>query len=120
VRCRPARRSIERITTNVDIAQTILDAVGVAHHPRMQGESCWPDLVGRRDERPVEGAYYRYWEHDDIIHKAPAHYGYRTDRYKLVYYYNDGFGLPFTSFFTYPPEWELYDLGHDPTEVNNV
>jgi hypothetical protein len=65
--------------------------------------------------------YYRYWENDDIIHKAPAHYGYRTKRYKLIYYYNEGFGLPFTLFFLkFPPEWELYDLEQDPDEVNNV
>ena len=37
-----------------------------------------------------------------MIHKAPAHYGYRTARYKLIYYYNDGFGLPFTSFCALP------------------
>ena len=60
------------------------------------------------------------WENDDFIHRAPAHYGYRTDRYKLIYYYNDGFRLPFTSPFRYPPEWELYDLDVDPDEVRNV
>lgn len=106
--------------TNVDIALTILDAAGVGPHQRMQGRSFWPDLTGAQTAPPVEGVYYRYWENDDIIHKAPAHYGYRTDRYKLVYYYNDGFGLPFTSIFTYPPEWELYDLVTDPNEVSNV
>ena len=115
-----AGRAYDGIVTNVDMAQTILDAAGVDHHPRMQGESCWPDLVGERDTRPVEGMYYRYWEHDDLIHKAPAHYGYRTDRYKLIYFYNDGFVLPFTGFFTYPPEWELYDLEADPAELRNV
>jgi arylsulfatase A-like enzyme len=113
-------RTFDGIVTNVDMAQTILDAAGVGHDDRMQGRSFWPDLVGDRSEPPVDGFYYRYWEHDDVIHKAPAHYGYRTDRYKLIYYYNDGFGLPFTGFWTYPPEWELYDLLADPSEVNNV
>ncbi len=108
------------IVTNVDMAPTILDAAGVPPHPRMQGRSFWPDLIDRQDLPPVEGFYYRYWENDDLIHKAPAHYGYRTDRYKLIYYYNDGFGLPFTGFFRHPPEWELYDLLVDPLEVNNV
>ncbi|MEZ5227902.1 MAG: DUF4976 domain-containing protein [Acidimicrobiales bacterium] len=114
----PAGRVHDGIVTNVDMAQTILDAAGVEPHERMQGRSFWPDLVGGEQD-PVEGFYYRYWENDDIIHKAPAHYGYRTDRYKLIYFYNDGFGLPFTSFFSYAPEWELYDLDADPTEVNN-
>jgi arylsulfatase A-like enzyme len=121
----PARaeggKTFDGIVTNVDIAQTILDAAGVENGPDMQGRSFWPDLTASRDgERPVDGFYYRYWENDDVIHKAPAHYGYRTATHKLIYYYGDGLGLPFTSFFTYPPEWELYDLVADPAEVNNV
>ncbi len=115
-----AGKTFDGIVTNVDMAQTILDAAGVGHDDRMQGRSFWPDLLEYRSEPPVDGFYYRFWEHDDVIHKAPAHYGYRTERYKLIYYYNDGFGLPFTGFWTYPPEWELYDLDADPTEVNNV
>ncbi|MDH3295150.1 MAG: sulfatase [Acidimicrobiia bacterium] len=117
-----AGRVFDGIVTNVDMAQTILDASGVGHSDRMQGRSFWPDMVGGRpaDEPPSEGFYYRYWENDDIIHKAPAHYGYRTGRYKLIYYYNDGFGLPFTGSFSYPPEWELYDLKTDPNELDNV
>lgn len=108
------------MVTNVDMAQTILDAAGVAPAEQMQGRSFWPDLVGKETEAPVEGVYYRYWENDDVIHKAPAHYGFRTARYKLVYYYNDGFWLPFTGFYRYPPEWELYDLEVDPDELRNV
>ncbi len=115
-----SRRSFDGIVTNVDIAQTILDAAQVEHHPRMQGRSFWADIIGAPVDPPVEGLYYRYWENDDVIHKAPAHYGYRTGRYKLIYFYNDGFGLPFTGLFTYPPEWELYDLHADPNEMNNV
>ncbi len=110
------------IVTNVDLAQTILDAAGVGTDRAHAG----PQLLagparGNQSAPPADGVYYRYWENDDVIaHKAPAHYGYRTDRYKLIYYYNDGFGLPFTGFGTYPPEWELYDLATDPTEVSNV
>ncbi|MDW3217521.1 MAG: sulfatase [Acidimicrobiales bacterium] len=115
-----AGKSFDGIVSNVDMAQTILDAAGVEPGERMQGRSFWPDLVGEQDGDPVEGVYYRYWENDDFIHNAPAHYGYRTTRYKLVYYYNDGYFLPFTGFFRYPPEWELYDLEADPDEVNNV
>jgi arylsulfatase A-like enzyme len=108
------------IVTNVDLAQAILDAAGVAHHPRMQGRSFWGDLVGRPVGAPAAGMYYRYWEHDDRFHKAPAHYGWRTDRYKLIYFYNDGLDLPGTGPFTYPPEWELYDMRADPDELRNV
>ena len=116
-----AGRTFDGIVTNVDLAQTILDAAGVEPHERMHGRSIWPDLCGADDDRePVEGFYYRYWENDDLAHKAPAHYGYRTDRYKLIYYYNDGLGLPFTGFFDYAPEWELYDLEVDPDEMRNV
>ncbi|MDN4599493.1 sulfatase family protein [Leifsonia virtsii] len=116
----PAEQVHDGIVTNVDWAQTILDAAGVAAHPRMQGRSFWGDLTGSPSTPPAEGMYYRYWEHDDTFHKAPAHYGYRSDRYKLIYYYNDGLGLPGTGPFTYPPEWELYDLHTDPHELRNV
>ncbi len=108
------------IVTNVDFAQTILDAAGVPAHPRMQGRSFWHDLTGDPGDEPAEGFYYRYWEHDDVFHNAPAHYGYRSERYKLIYFYNDGMGLPGTGAFTYPGEWELYDLERDPEELRNV
>ncbi|HTL41680.1 MAG TPA: sulfatase [Pseudolysinimonas sp.] len=116
----PAGQVHDGIVTNVDFAQTILDAAGVAPHPRMQGRSFWGDLTGVDPHPPAAGMYYRYWEHDDSFHHAPAHYGYRTDRYKLIYYYNDGLGLPGTGAFSYPPEWELYDLETDPAELRNV
>lgn len=109
------------IVTNVDFARTILEAAGVPAHPRMQGRSFWSDVTNAVDgEPPAEGFYYRYWEHDDVFHKAPAHYGYRSSRYKLIYFYNDGLGLPGTGPFTYTGEWELYDLERDPDELHNV
>ncbi len=117
----PAGRVHDAITTNVDFAQTILDAAGVEHLPRMQGRSFWPDLTGGENPLPpAEGMYYRYWEHDDVSHNAPAHYGYRTDRYKIIYFYNDGLGIIGSGPLTQLKEWELYDLETDPGELRNV
>ncbi|GAA0513547.1 sulfatase [Paractinoplanes deccanensis] len=110
---------VDEMVTNVDWAQTILEAAGVPPHPRMQGRSFWP-LLTDSAYAAADGVYYRYWEHDDVFHKAPAHYGYRTGRYKLIYFYNDGMGLPGCGWGAYPPEWELYDLVADPAEVRNV
>jgi arylsulfatase A-like enzyme len=124
VLCYPRRLAAGQVftdmVTNVDMAQTILDAADVEQHPRMQGRSFWPDLLGEPQQPPAKGVYYRYWEHDDKFHRAPAHYGYRTERYKIIYFYNDGLGIPGTGMFTYPPEWELYDMHEDPDEMNNV
>ena len=36
------------------------------------------------------------------------HYGVRTDRFKLIHFYND------------IDTWELYDLKEDPTEMYNL
>lgn len=85
--------------------------------PSSRGSS---DLDGAAAADAPDGFYYRYWEHDDVFHRAPAHYGYRTGHHKLIYFYNDGLGLPGTGAFTYPGEWELYDLDVDPDEVHNV
>jgi len=108
------------IVTNVDFARTILEFAEVPAHPRMQGRSFAGDLTGSPGEPAAEGMYYRCWEHDDIFHKAPAHYGWRDRRYKLIYFYNDGMCIPGAGGFTYPGEWELYDLEADPDELRNV
>ena len=116
----PAGTVHEAIVTNIDFAQTILDAAGVEPHPRMQGRSLLPDPVDAATADAADCFYYRYWEHDDVFHKAPAHYGIRTRHHKLIYFYNDGLGLPGTGPFTYHGEWELYDLVADPDELRNV
>lgn len=108
------------LVTNVDVAQTFLELAGVAAPDRMQGASLVPLLRGDRPDDWREAVYYRYWEHDDSAHAVWSHYGIRTDRHKLVYYYNDGLGLAGTSDRRFPPEWELFDLEHDPDELHNV
>ncbi|RKT35685.1 arylsulfatase A-like enzyme [Microbacterium sp. AG1240] len=118
----PASRS-EAIITNVDFAATFLDACGVDAAeglPTSQGRSFLPLLRGEQVEDWPDAAYYRYWEHDDPIHSAPAHYGIRTAGYKLIRYYGAGLDVPGASKRLFEAEWELYDLGVDPDEMRNV
>jgi arylsulfatase A-like enzyme len=118
-----AGQSLDRIVTNVDIAPTLLDAAGVDVPVRMQGRSFWDDLtdpLGAQRDREAEGFYYRYWMHDDGSHQVGAHYGYRTHRHTLIFFYNDGLGLPGCSDRRFRQEWELYDLEADPEELVNV
>lgn len=113
----------EAIITNVDFAATFLDACGIdpaTQLPTSQGRSFRPLLRGEEVEDWPDAAYYRYWEHDDPIHAAPAHYGIRTANHKLIYYYGAGLGVPGASEQLFEPEWELYDLHADPDEVQNV
>jgi arylsulfatase A-like enzyme len=108
------------VVTNVDFAKSLLEAAGAKPHERMQGRSFWGDLTGGETEPPAEGAYYRYWEHDDPNHRAPAHYGWTNGRHKIIYFYNDGMALPGCGDCVYSPEWELYDLEKDPDELRSV
>ena len=41
------------------------------------------------------------------VHMVRRHYGVRTNRYKLIYYYEID-------------EWELFDLERDPSELTSV
>ena len=59
--------------------------------------------------------YYRYWMHRAHFN-IPAHYGIRTERYKLIFYY----GLPLDASGAFEvsttPEWELFDLSSNPID----
>lgn len=119
----PAGSRSDAIITNVDFAATFLDICGLDAAealPTSQGRSFRPLLRGETIADWADAAYYRYWEHDDPIHGAPAHYGIRTQHYKLIYYYGAGLGVPGASARELPPEWELYDLDADPSELRNV
>ncbi|HEV7215062.1 MAG TPA: sulfatase/phosphatase domain-containing protein, partial [Chloroflexota bacterium] len=63
--------------------------------------------------------YYRYWMHL-ANHNVYAHYGVRTTRYKLIYYYADALGQPGAIDDPKEPEWELFDLDNDPRELFSV
>ena len=66
-----------------------------------------------------QAMYYRYWMHKSH-HNVYAHYGIRTRRYKLIYYYSDALGQAGAIDETYEPEWELFDLDNDPYELNDA
>ncbi|MGA7756518.1 MAG: sulfatase/phosphatase domain-containing protein, partial [Ilumatobacteraceae bacterium] len=108
------------IALNVDFAPTFLDLAGVDVPAEMQGTSLAPLLVGERPDRWQESMYYRYWMHDDGIHRVPAHYGVRTRTHKLIGYYNDPLDQPGARGPSTTPEWELFDLVVDPAELHNV
>lgn len=116
----PAGQVLNDLVSNVDLAQTVLNAADLPPLPRMQGVSLLPLITGESDEGVRNAFYYRFYEHDDHMHHVWAHHGVRTDRYKLVYYYADGMDLPNTGNMTHPPEWELFDLEADPAEQKNV
>jgi len=110
---------IDDIILNVDFAPTFLDYAGIETPDEMQGQSFRPILRGERPEDWRTSMYYRYWMHL-AHHWVPAHYGIRTKRYKLIYYYGQPLGMKGAIPQPTEPEWELFDLKRDPHEMNNV
>jgi len=107
------------LITNIDFAPMILDAAGLDVPDAMQGRSFLPMLRGQAaPDGWRDGVYYRYWL-NMVSHDNPAHYGIRTKRHKLIFFY----GLPLDVRYAkraVEPYWELYDLAKDPAEMNNV
>jgi len=86
----------------------------------MQGRSFLPELEGRpkpADWRDV--TYYRYWMHMAHGLRVPAHFGIRSERYKLIFFYGCDFTGRRRTQPPTPPAWEFYDLDKDPAEMHN-
>ena len=107
------------IITNVDFAPTFLHYAGIEIPGEFQGRSFDPLLEDSTPKDWPQSMYYRYWMHL-AHHHVYAHYGIRTRRYKLIYYYADALGQPGAIDEKKAPEWELFDLERDPHELNNV
>jgi uncharacterized sulfatase len=127
------------LINNTDFAPTILELAGVEPPDFMQGFSFAGALKG--EEEPADwrqATYYRYWMHMAHSHNNPAHFGIRTKKYKLIFYYGTDWtdGSVFEKWATRkrrdnaiaadnrfwadtPPGWEFYDLEKDPHEVKN-
>lgn len=109
----------DQIAMNVDFAPTFLDYAGLRVPTYMQGTSMRPVLEQTAAEDWQDVAYHHYWMHKDVIHNAFAHYGIRTPRYKLIYWYNDPLDQLGATAGDEPPEWELFDCDADPFELHN-
>jgi arylsulfatase A-like enzyme len=64
-----------------------------------------PLLKGKQKGNLHDALYYHFYENQE--HKVAKHIGVRTDRYKLIYFYEN-------------KEWEMYDQEKDKSEMNNL
>lgn len=105
---------------NVDFAPTFLEYAALPVPNYMQGTSLRAVLEQNTPNDWPQTAYQRYWMHRDPDHDAYAHYGIRDERYKLIYWYNEGYDLPGTNQGGQDREWELFDCENDPLELFNL
>ena len=102
----PGSRATQMVQ-NLDYAETFLEMAGAKIPENMQGMSLVPILKNGRAENWRKSIYYHYYEFPSV-HMIPRHYGIRTERYKLMHFYQFG------------NEWEMYDLQEDPDELQNI
>ena len=95
----------DAMVSNLDFAQTFLNAAGVAAPTSMQGHSLIPVMAGKKPANWRKSFYYRYTEPG--VHDVAPHEGVVTDRYKLAYFWES-------------KEWEMYDRVKDPSEMRSV
>ena len=102
---KPGSRNTD-LVQNLDYAQTFLEMAGAKTPSDMQGTSLVPLLKGNKPNDWRKSIYYHYYEYPSY-HQVPRHNGIRTERYKLINFYEVG-------------EWEFYDLKTDPDELKNL
>ena len=100
---------IDAMVQNLDFAPTFLEVAGVRDlEEEMQGESFMGLLNGSMSEADFRDViYYHYYDYP-AFHMVKKHYGIRTQRYKLLHFYDD------------IDQWEFYDLEKDPLEKHNA
>lgn len=102
----PGGKVVDQVVANIDIAPTIMEAMGLRTPPHMDGKSFLPLAEGKQIHWRDYFLYVYYWEKN--FPQSPTVFALRGDRYKYITYY----GL-----------WdvdELYDLKNDPDEMTNL
>jgi len=97
---------VEEVVANIDVAPTVLEAMGLQKPPHMDGQSYLALGKGEKIAWRDYFLYAYYWEKN--FPQSPTVFSLRGERYKYITYY----GL-----------WdadELYDLQADPGEKNNL
>jgi arylsulfatase A-like enzyme len=94
------------LVMNLDVTETLIDAAKVKIPAEMQGESLLPLLTKKNTANWRKAVYYHYYD-EGGEHNVARHVGVRTDRYKLIWFYENN-------------EFELFDLLKDKQELNNV
>src|SRR5262249_42923583 len=96
------------LVSNLDFAETFLEAAGLPIPDDMQGRSLLPLLEGKTPRDWRTSFYYEYFEYPEPHHVHP-HHGVVTSRYKLVHFDRPELDV-----------WELFDLDKDPHELRSV
>ncbi len=97
---------VDQVVANIDIAPTIMEAMGLRKPPHMDGQSFIPLAQGKNIPWRDYFLYVYYWEQNYPM--TPTHFSLRGDEYKYTTYY----GLWDTD--------ELFDILKDPQEQNNL
>ena len=103
----PQQSEVNVMTQNLDFAPTFLEVAGIEIPKDMQGISFKEVVYGNKKELDRDAIYYHYYDWP-AFHMVKRHYGIKTDRYKIMHFYDDN------------DAWEFYDLQEDPNEKNNL
>ena len=81
-----AQSIANQLVQNLDFAPIILDLAGITIPEDMQGKSMKSIFTDPSNEDWREAIYYHFFEKGWGV---DSHYGIRTDRYKLIHFYDD-------------------------------
>lgn len=114
----PAGTRNNDLIENVDFSALFADYAGADYPKTMQGHSFRENLKGNTADDWREYGYYRYWEHQT---RRPGHFGIRSKRYTLAFFYGNGFkNNKFAEGEETGRYWDFFDLEKDPKQLHNA